>query len=317
MQTSISKKTVSKQKVVKNLELYLKKMKNALKYRTEELWETPVKPFQMQLSWHTDDAPRTLLRQRAPKPSRKVVQTSSRFDHPPLPLPYRVNESETAVLERRIQAHMRGKLELTITDNRTSIISVKRLGVVFKVRLHHMFLNADPRVLRSLGRYIEKADSESSLILEQYIEKHSHLIRESAPSIAETEIRTKGSVHDLQEIFTALNRRYFANRIQAVVTWGKPITGAPRHHRSAKMGTYSVEDRIIQIHPALDRPFVPRYFVESVMYHEMLHQVYGAPVINGRHQYHSPDFLASERRFEHYQLARQWERENINRLLYF
>ncbi len=292
-------------------------MENTLKYRTEELWESPVKPFQMQLSWHTDDAPRELVRRRPPRPGRRSVKAPPRFDHPPLPLPREVDESEAAVLERRIQAHMRGKLELTVTDNRTSIISVKRMGGVFKVRLHHMFLGADPRVLRSLGRYIEKADAESSLILEQYIEKHGHLIREPAPAVRPEEFRTKGKVHDLQEIFDFLNKRYFANGIHARVTWGRESTGAPRHHRSAKMGTYSVEDRVIHIHPALDRPFVPRYFVESVMYHEMLHQVYGAPVVNGRRQYHSPEFLAAERRYEHYLLARQWERENINRLLYF
>jgi hypothetical protein len=203
----------------------------------------------MQLSWHTDDAPRTLVRRRSARPGRRAIKAPPRFDHPPLPLPHEVDESESAVLERRIQAHMRGKLELTVTDNRTSIISVKRMGGVFRVRLHHMFLGADPRVLRSLGRYIEKADAESSLILEQYIEKHSHLIRDPAPVVQGEEIRTKGSVHDLQEIFDALNRRYFANGIKAKVTWGRPTSGPPRHHRSAKMGTYSVEDRIIHIHP--------------------------------------------------------------------
>ena len=38
------------------------------------------------------------------------------------------------------------------------------------------------------------------------------------------------------------------------------------------MGSYSVEDRLIRIHPTLDRPDVPRYYVAWIVYHEMLHQ---------------------------------------------
>ena len=296
---------------------YLKKMKNQLQYPPEEWSESPLKPHQMQLSWQFDESPRTIARRRPVSPGRRTVKPVPRFVQPTLPLPQPVEEGETAVLERRIQAHMRGKLELTVTDNRSSIISVKRLGGVFKVRLHHMFLNAEPRILRSLGRYIEKADAESSTILEQFIESNSVMIREQAPASRAEETRTKGEVHDLQEIYDRINRRYFSGGITARVTWGRENAGSSRHHRSAKMGTYSVEDRIITIHPALDRQFVPRFFVESVMYHEMLHQVYGAPVVNGRRQYHSPAFMAAEKRFDHYHLARQWEQENINRLLYF
>ncbi len=292
-------------------------MKNQLKYPPEEWSESPVKPHQMQLSWQFDESPRTIARRRPSSPGRRTVKPVPRFVQPTLPLPQSVEEGETAVLERRIQAHMRGKLELTVTDNRSSIISVKRLGGVFKVRLHHMFLTAESRILRSLGRYIEKADAESSAILEQYIESNTSMIREQAPASRAEETRTKGEVHDLQEMFDRLNRRYFAGAITARVTWGRENTGPSRHHRSAKMGTYSVEDRIITIHPALDRQFVPRFFIESVLYHEMLHQVYGAPVVNGRRQYHSPAFLAAEKRFENFHLARQWEQENINRLLYF
>lgn len=292
-------------------------MKKPLQYPTEERSESPLKPFQMQLSWQHEETPRTIAKRRPPMPGRRAMRPAPNFVQPTLPIPQQVEPGETDILERRIQAHMRGKLELTVTDNRSSIISVKRMGGVFKVRLHHMFLNADPRILRSLGRYIEKADAESSLILEQFIETHSTLIREPAPAARPEMFRTAGRYHDLAEIYHRLNRKYFAGEISARVTWGREISGKPRHHRSAKMGTYSVEDRVIHIHPALDREFVPRFFVESVLYHEMLHQVYGAPVVNGRRQYHSPAFLEAEKRFEHYHLARQWEQENINRLLYF
>ena len=83
------------------------------------------------------------------------------------------------------------------------------------------------------------------------------------------------------------------------------------------MGSYSVEERLIRIHPALDRRFVPRYFLDWIVYHEMLHQVHDIPVIGGRRQFHTPEFMAQESNYEHYERARDWERRNLDRILNF
>ena len=81
------------------------------------------------------------------------------------------------------------------------------------------------------------------------------------------------------------------------------------------MGSYSVEERLIRVHRSLDRTFVPRYFVEWIVYHEMLHQVHQAELVNGRRQFHTPAFLADEARFEHYERARAWERAHLDEIL--
>jgi hypothetical protein len=78
-----------------------------------------------------------------------------------------------------------------------------------------------------------------------------------------------------------------------------------------------LEDELIRIHCSLDRSFVPRFFVEAVVFHEMLHQVHEIPVVNGRHHFHTPAFRAHERTFEWAEAAERWEKENLNRLLYF
>jgi hypothetical protein len=49
----------------------------------------------------------------------------------------------------------------------------------------------------------------------------------------------------------------------------------------------------------------------------MLHQVHDIPVVDGRRQFHTPEFLAEEAKFEHYEAARLWERRNLDRLLHF
>ena len=81
------------------------------------------------------------------------------------------------------------------------------------------------------------------------------------------------------------------------------------------MGSYSVEDRLIRIHASLDRPFVPRLFVEWIVYHEMLHQKHDIPVVGGRRQFHTPEFLAEEATYEHFHRMSRWERENLDKIL--
>jgi hypothetical protein len=227
-------------------------------------------------------------------------------------------ELARASLERRIRAHLsRGALAVTLTDNRYTMISVRREsreGPLYKVRLHHMFADADPRITRALARYIARNDREASRLLGDYIDSNQHRVRSRGRRAAAPVLVTRGDVHDLQPIFDDLNERYFDGRIVATLTWG-PRTGRPRRRNSIKMGSYSVEDRLIRIHRSLDRAFVPRFFVEWIVYHEMLHQVHPIRVVNGRRQFHTKAFLEDEARFEHYAAARAWERAHLDDLL--
>jgi hypothetical protein len=221
-------------------------------------------------------------------------------------------------LERRIRAHLsRGTLAVTLTDNRYTMIAVRREnrdGRAFKVRLHHMFLDANPAITRALARYIVNNDRESSRLLGEFIDANQHRVKSRGRRAGETRLVTRGKYHDLQDIFDDLNRRYFGGTIDARITWGQR-GGRPRRRNSIKMGSYSVEERLVRIHRSLDRAFVPRFFVEWIVYHEMLHQVHEIKVVNGRRQFHSREFLRDEARFEHYIAARRWERVHLDALL--
>jgi hypothetical protein len=127
-------------------------------------------------------------------------------------------------------------------------------------------------------------------------------------------IFTAGEHYDLRQIYDEINERYFENKIDAAITWGAR-TGRPRRRNSIKMGSYSVEDRLIRIHRSLDRAFVPRFFVAWIVFHEMLHQVHDIRVKNGRREFHSKEFMADEAQFEQYEQARMWERQHLDALL--
>jgi hypothetical protein len=301
-------------------------MENRLNLTWNEKKEASLKPHQRNLPFpeSSSSRPRSLSKKRPALPAKRARLSRKQLqsEYPLLPqssLPFknRVSPEDTELIRRRIEAHMKGQLDLSITDNRSSIISVKRVGGVHKVRLHHMFVKANHRILRALGRYIEKADAESSMILENFIENNAGLIRELPVRRRKERMYQNGRYHNLQEIVDYLNKLYFKDSVNVQITWGNALTSQPKHHHSVKMGTYSLEDRIIRIHLALDRDFVPRYFVESVVYHEMLHQIIGVDVVNGRNSYHTAEFYELERQFDHYNLAKRWEKENITRLLYF
>ena len=220
-------------------------------------------------------------------------------------------------LERRIRAHLpRGRVQVTFTDNRYTMISVRRIPkeTRYEVRLHHMFAEADPVITRALARYIAENDADASRVLGDFIDGNSGHVRGRARRAPATVIFTAGEHHDLRQIFDELNARYFDNRIEAAITWGAR-TGRPRRRNSIKMGSYSVEDRLIRIHRSLDRAFVPGFFVSWIVFHEMLHQVHDIRVKNGRREFHSKAFLSDEAQFEHYDEARLWERRHLDAIL--
>jgi hypothetical protein len=240
------------------------------------------------------------------------------------------DERARQVLEARVAAHVSGKfptvrLALSVTDNQHTMISVRRQEGQFHLRVHHMFLEAEPEVVHALGRYVALNDRESSRLLGRFIDVNQRKIRRAerrrraARRIKAPPLRPLGVVHDLAAIFDQLNQAYFGGAIDARITWGpRPRPGAPERRRhSMKMGSYSVEDRLIRIHAALDRAFVPRFFVEWIVFHEMLHQKHAIPVVGGRRQYHTPAFLAEEASFPQAAEARRWERGHVDALLTF
>ena len=184
----------------------------------------------------------------------------------------------------------------------------------YEVRLHHMFADADPVITRALAHYIADNDADASRILGDFIDANSDHVRGRSRRAPAQLILTAGEQHDLREIFDELNARYFDHRIDAAITWG-PRAGRPRRRNSIKMGSYSVEDRLIRIHRSLDRAFVPRFFVAWIVFHEMLHQIHDIRVKNGRREFHSKEFLAAEAEFEFYDQARLWERRHLDALL--
>ena len=205
-------------------------------------------------------------------------------------------------------------LELRLTNNHYSMISVRRKSDGYRLRLHQMFVGAEPRVVRALARYVVHNDRRASTLLGEYIEQHQHIIRQQERRPRNLTVRTDGRHHDLQAIFDRLNVAWFEGTLEARITWG-PVASQRQRRRSIKMGSFAVEDRVIRIHPALDQACVPDYFVSWIVFHEMLHGKHEVTRVGGRRCFHTREFVAEEKTFAHYDRAYAWEKRNIDRLL--
>jgi hypothetical protein len=223
-----------------------------------------------------------------------------------------VHEGARQQLERALRRVLGKRIELAITDNRRMMLSTRDMRGSVLVRVHHMFLDADPFTQHALGRYLRFGDRSSSSIVGAYIEANEQRIR---PSRRRHKVHTAGQKHDLSAIFNRLNDTYFQGMVDASVTWGRRTSPKNELRESIKLGTYCAERKLIRIHPTLDRSWVPRYFVEYVVFHEMLHHMIPMPVRDGRRSLHSPEFRESERRYRRYAEALEWEQKNIARLL--
>jgi len=220
----------------------------------------------------------------------------------------------SAALELALRARCGGPLRLTVTDNRRTMLSLHRRKDLIEVRLHHMFLRAEAGIWDALSDYLFAGDRAAAGVIARYIEQHRKHIRH--PEERPLALSTAGVHHDLSEICRAINQRYFDGQADVHITWGRGHGGKPRAaRRSIKLGSYTSRDRLIRVHPALDAAFVPRFFVEYIVYHEMLHHVLPPGLQNGRRDLHGPQFQARERKFEHYQAALAWERDNLDKLL--
>lgn len=110
----------------------------------------------------------------------------------------------------------------------------------------------------------------------------------------------RGNSYDLDKIFSKLNRRYFDSTLEKpTLTWSQRKTRSILGHHDR------VYDTIV-VSKSLDSTQVPEWFVEYILYHEMLHIKHAARMINGRRYYHTSAFRLDEKRFARYDDAQRW-----------
>jgi hypothetical protein len=177
-----------------------------------------------------------------------------------------------------------------------------------RVRLSDLLAESPPIVLEALAEILlaklfrRPASREAQECYLAYVFKEStrRRIEEARRGRGHKRQRpARGRCFDLEEIFEDLNRRFFEGELAtARLGW------SPKRSRTI-LGHYDSAHHSITISRLLDSPKVPRYLVEYLVFHEMLHIRYAVERQGHRRIVHSRKFRQEEKRFPHYERARQ------------
>lgn len=223
---------------------------------------------------------------------------------------------------RRYLAEATGKpIRLRMNANTHSMISARRdgTGPGLFISLNRIFLDADREVIEALPGFLTRSTAKDRLIIRRFINGSSDRI--VAVAAAQPRRRripagnARGEHINLQPRADDVNAKYFNNSLVFRILWGNKKEGT-RRQRHITFGTWNDRLRVIRIHPILDNPSVPLFFLDFVIYHEMLHIAIPTAVAeNGHAIHHSREFRERERLFEHYAAAVAWEAKWLTPLL--
>lgn len=101
----------------------------------------------------------------------------------------------------------------------------------------------------------------------------------------------EGRFYHLDEVFDSLNVRFFGGLL------GRPELTWSEHHAKCALGHYDAAHNTIVVSRVFDRPSSPRYAIEYLLYHEMLHLKHPVRMRGLRRCVHSREFKAEEARF--------------------
>jgi predicted metal-dependent hydrolase len=179
------------------------------------------------------------------------------------------------------------------------------------VRLSDLLEGAPEPVLRAIAhillakmfrRPIERAHSTRyrRYISSHDITKKAHLMRQLR---GRKQITTpKGRTYDLEQMFDKLNREHFYGLLaRPRMTWS-------RDYARRMLGHYDPAHNAIVVSRTLDHPRVPRFAVEYIVYHEMLHLKHPVKLRGSRRCVHSPEFQSDEKLFPKLTQAKEFLR---------
>lgn len=179
------------------------------------------------------------------------------------------------------------------------------------VRISDLLEGAPESVLRAIAHILvakmyrkpisrEHAARYRRYVTAQHMSRKAHLVRQirGRKQIASPQ----GQTYDLEAIFEELNLRFFHGLLaRPQLTWSG-------EHARNRLGHYDPAHNAIVVSRVFDHPRVPRFVVEYIVYHEMLHLKHPVRVRGSRRCVHSAEFQAEERFFARIDEAKQFLR---------
>lgn len=174
-----------------------------------------------------------------------------------------------------------------------------RQGQIF-VSLSDLMEGAPESVIRAIAHillakiYKKPIDSAHNLRFKRFttsaaVTRQTELIRHARGSKRYS--GPEGHYYNLEEVFDSLNARFFGGLLgRPELTWSEGMA-----RRS--LGHYDAAHNTIVVSRVFDRPSSPRYAIEYLLYHEMLHLKHPVKMRGLRRCVHPREFKAEEALF--------------------
>src|SRR5690349_9917961 len=177
------------------------------------------------------------------------------------------------------------------------------------VRISDLLEGAPEPVLKAIAHillakmYRKPIDRDHATRYRRYVSTHhmsqkAHLVRQMRGRKRITSAR--GHAYDLEEVFEKLNTQYFYGLL------GRPVMTWSSERARNRLGHYDPSHNAIVVSCVFDDPRVPRYVLEYIVYHEMLHLKHPVKLRGSRRCVHSAEFQADEKLFEHLVPAKEF-----------
>ena len=209
-------------------------------------------------------------------------------------------------IEKILERELESPVDISLTRNRSVLLSIQRRHGKVQVRMNQVFLQADRRVIRAVADLINRKSSRlAKAIINDYIKTRGRFMQSKKRTRALI-LNPKGKNYDLEEIMKQLSQKYELPSRGVKITWGS--ARIRRGQQSIRLGSFYQDDKLIRVHPRLDDPEVPKYFVEYIVYHELLHAAVPPEDRRGRRNFHPGPYHKLEKKFDNYQAARKFEK---------
>ena len=207
----------------------------------------------------------------------------------------------------RLKEFLPYNCNINVVNRKSRLVSVKKKMFSTEVNIHSVFLKSDDSIISDIIEFILNRSKdrvrESKKRISDFFEKNYTL-----KSFA---LRTSYIHRDINSMFNEIIAELKSiykevNFDKLNITWGK---NSKQRRVSIRFGSYDKKRYLIRIHPTLDNPDVPEYFIKSVIYHEIAHFI--SYSISDKNSPHGKAFYLILKQFDpDFQKSRTWEKSN-------
>jgi len=176
-----------------------------------------------------------------------------------------------------------------------------------KLRISDILEGAPETVLRAIIHiliakvYRKPIDTGHATRYRRYVSSHdlqqkAHLVRQIRGR--KRFASPQGHTYDLDAIFEDINLRFFHGLL------ARPRMSWSSARSRNSLGHYDPAHNAIVVSRIFDQPRVPRYAIEYLVYHEMLHLKHPVKLRGSRRSVHGPEFHAEEKLFPQLEQAK-------------